>query len=152
MISIFIILIFILSHILSYRYLKINLINKFFIFFINLFLIIFFNSSELSYIFLILLTFNSFIFCYFIFFTGITDDSPTLKIIYYLYFLKIKDKKTLENKFVNSDTIGIRINSILQNKFFFLKKKNKYSLTKFTQKIILLIIFLQKVLKLKSDV
>jgi hypothetical protein len=152
MLTIFIILIFILSHILFYRFLKINLINISFIFFINLFLIVFFYSFELSFIFLILLTFNSFIFCYSIFFTGITDDSPTLKIIYYLYFLKIKDKKNLEKKFINSDTIESRINNLLQNKFFFLKKKKKYNLTRFSQKIMLLIIFIEKTLKLKSDV
>ena len=112
----------------------------------------FFNSFELSFIFLILLTFNCFIFCYFIFFTGVTDDSPTLKIIYYLYFLKIKNKKNLEKKFINSDTIETRIHGLIQNKLFFLKKKKKYNLTKFSRKIMLLIIFVEKTLKLKSDV
>jgi len=152
MISIFTILIFFIAHILFYRYFKINLLSLFFIFFSNLFIIAILYSYDLSFIFLTLLTFNSFIFCYSIFFTGVTNDSPTLKIIYYLYFFKIKDKKKLEKKFINSDSIESRIQGLYKNELFFYKDKQKILTTKFARNIINLIIYLEKILNLKSDV
>ena len=152
MIPIFIILIFFISHIIFYRYFKINLLNIFFIFISNLFIITILYSYDISFIFLTLLTFNSFILCYSIFFTGVTNDSPTLKIIYYLYFLKIKDKKKLEKKFINSDSIESRIQGLYKNKLFFYKDKQKIFITKFARNTVNLIIYLEKILNLKSDV
>jgi len=156
MFLILIILFFLALHVLSYRYLKINLINIYIIFFFNLCLIAFLYYSKYSfatdYIFLIVLSFNSFIFCYAIFFTGVIDDSPTLKIIYFLYFKNVKNKKDLQKKFIKSGSIKFRIIDLFKNSLLFHKSKKKYNLTKLARILVALIIFIEKSLKLKSDV
>lgn len=156
MLSILLIITFLFFHTVVYRIFKINIINLTFIICINILIIFIFNSIKykLSYefVFLILLSLNSFIFCYAIFFTGVINDSPTLKIIYYLYVKKIKSKKKLESKFVKSKSIELRIGTLNQNKLFFKKKKNKFMVTKKLWIILNIIKIIERVLKLKSDV
>lgn len=156
MLSILLITTFLFFHTVVYRIFKINIINLIFIICINIIILLIFSlikyKPSYEFVFLILLSFNSFIFCYAIFFTGVINDSPTLKIIYYLYVKKIKAKKKLESKFVKSKSIELRIGTLNQNKLFFKKKKNKFMLTKKLWTILIIIKLIERVLKLKSDV
>ena len=76
MILILLILIFLTLHILFYRILKINIINFYIITIFNISIISITYyldiNTEFDLTFLILLVFN-FVFCYAIFFTGVTD-------------------------------------------------------------------------------
>lgn len=155
MILILLILIFLTLHILFYRILKINIINFYIItiFNISIISIIYYLdiNTEFDLTFLILLVFNSFVFCYAIFFTGVIDDSPSLKIIYYIHYNKLGDKNKLKAKFIKSGSIKLRYRDLFDNRIIFSKKKNIYNLTKFSKIIIFFIILIEKSLKLKSD-
>lgn len=147
MIYFIIIILFILLHVLIYRFFKINFLNNFIIFFFFFLLLYFFfnNLSELNFLFLI--NCILILILYKLLLLGIFNISPSIFIIY--YSLKVKSIKKLKRKFYaenfTKNRFIININSNLIK-----IKKNKYYITSKGSKTLFFYSLLNKFFKINT--